>query len=84
MLAATFGHSDLHVSNGWLVRWKARHNVRCSVLSGESSDVPADAVADWARRLPVVCEGYAPRHFHFTILIKFATYRSKKSVVINR
>ena len=28
MLAATFGHSDLHASNGWLVRWKARHNVR--------------------------------------------------------
>ena len=31
------------------------------MLSGESGDVPADAVADWARRLPVVCEGYEPK-----------------------
>ena len=45
---------------GWCDGRRATTSV-CSVLSGESGDVPADAVADWARRLPVVCEGYEPK-----------------------
>ena len=39
VLATAIGHDDFTASNGWLDRWKTRHNVRCSVLNGESADV---------------------------------------------
>ena len=58
ILALTLDHDEFQVSNGWLVRWKTRHNVRCAILNGESGDVPQDAVADWTQRLPAICEGY--------------------------
>ena len=44
VLATAFGHNDFTASNGWLDRSKARHNVQCSVLNGESADVPEGAV----------------------------------------
>ena len=36
MVAATFGQSDFHASNGWLVRWKTRHNIGCSAEGSEN------------------------------------------------
>ena len=32
VLATAIGHDDFTASNGWLDRWKTRHNVRCSEL----------------------------------------------------
>ena len=61
VLATAIGHDDFTASNGWLDRWKTRHNVRCSVLNGESADVPEGAVADWSVRLPAICDGYAAK-----------------------
>ena len=34
------------------------YNIRCSVLNGESADVPGEAVRNWGQRLPVLCDGY--------------------------
>ncbi len=58
MYAAELGHSEFTDSNGWLARWQARHNVRMSILSGESGDVDKSVVEDWSKRLDSVCAGY--------------------------
>ena len=62
LLSMSFGYNDFTGLNGWLDGWKARHNIRCSVLNGESADVPEDAVRDWGKRLPVLCDGYEARN----------------------
>ena len=50
---------DFTVSNGWLHRFQIRHNIKTSVLSGESAEVKEEVVQEWARRLKDKCEGYA-------------------------
>ena len=32
-------------------RFQIRHNIKCSVLSGEAGDVSEEVVADWSVRL---------------------------------
>ena len=58
LLSMNYGYDDITGWNGWLDRWKARHNIRCSVLNGESADVPEEAVRNWGQRLPLLCIGY--------------------------
>ncbi len=59
LLSAEYDDADAFVaSNGWLDRWKKRFNVKCSVLSGESAGVSEEDVADWAKRLPNIIDGY--------------------------
>ena len=41
-------YDDFTASNGWLDRFKARHNIKCSILSGESGDVNEEVVEDLA------------------------------------
>ncbi len=66
MYAAELGHSELTASNGWLARWQARHNVRMSILSGESGDdVDKSVVEDWSKRLDSVCAGYKLQDYFF-------------------
>lgn len=36
--------SDFKASNGWLEKWKARHNVKKMIISGESGEVPGKTV----------------------------------------
>ena len=49
---------DFQASDGWLRRWKDRHNVHLSCLSGERADISEETVNDWKKRLPHLCEGY--------------------------
>ena len=46
-------------SNGWLDRWKKRHNVRKKTISGESGDVSGETVESWKERIPDIVEGYS-------------------------
>ena len=62
LLAMSFAYDDFTWSNGWLDWWKAPHNIRCSVLNGESANVPLDAVRDWGKHLHVLCDGYEARN----------------------
>ena len=57
-LSLPLGHDDFMASNGWLDRWKTRHKVKSSVLSGEAADVNPETVDDWIKRLPTICDGY--------------------------
>ena len=50
-LSREMGHDGFTASNGWLHRFQKRHNIKCSVLSGESADVKEEVVAEWSEQL---------------------------------
>ena len=58
ILSTELGYDDFTASNGWLNRFQIRHNIKCSILSGESADVPTDVIEDWSKRLSDICSGY--------------------------
>ena len=57
-IAQRLGIENFRGSNGWLTRWKARHNIKQRVISGESGDVRGETVESWLERLPAIVEGY--------------------------
>ena len=58
-VALESNHDAFSASNGWLSRFQIRHNIKCSVLNGEASDVSEEVVAVWSGHLKDMCEGYA-------------------------
>ena len=54
--------TDFKASNGWLQRFKGRHNIGGAVLSGERGSVDGATVDDWQQRLPGMIAGYEPRN----------------------
>ena len=57
-IASKFGFSDFKASNGWLDRWKKKHNVKRMTISGESGDVSGSTVSSWKERLLEIVAGY--------------------------
>ncbi|CAF1134476.1 unnamed protein product [Rotaria sordida] len=45
-------------SNGWLEKFRARHNISHYVISGESSSVDVQTVDDWIQRSSKITHGY--------------------------
>ncbi|RXM30299.1 Tigger transposable element-derived protein 3 [Acipenser ruthenus] len=59
-LAAAEG-TDFMPSDGWLSRWKARHNVVFKKEEGERQDSDWSAALDWKRKiLPQILDSYSP------------------------
>ena len=57
------GHSDFKASNGWLQRFKDRHNIKQLVVSGEAGDMAVETIEAWNERLKGLTQGYDPsRH----------------------
>ena len=46
-------------SQGWLEKWKLRHNIKQMRVCGESGDVRGETVDSWKERLPEILQGYA-------------------------
>ena len=44
--------------NGWLEKWKTRHNVKEFSVAGEDGEVNAETLESWAERLPEIVKGY--------------------------
>ena len=50
---------NFNASNGWLQKWKNRHNICDFRISGEDGgDASAGTLKSWAERLPVLVKGY--------------------------
>ena len=50
------------MSNGWLGRFKGRHNIKQLVVSGKSGDVNEETVTAWRERLVTLVHGYSPEN----------------------
>lgn len=50
---------DFKASNGWLSRFKIRHNISSAILSGERASVDLATVDSWRSRLPEITKDYA-------------------------
>ena len=63
-LSVELNYEDFTASNGWLKRFQVRHNIKCSVLSGESAEVSRDVVEDWQNRLIDSCKDYSKKNIY--------------------
>ena len=45
-------------SNGWLEKFRKRHNISYRVISDESSSANVLTVNDWVQRIPIITEHY--------------------------
>ena len=55
-----YDQANFKASNGWLERFKGRHNISSAVISGEKGCVDGIVVDDWKERLPELISGYKP------------------------
>ena len=46
------------VSNGWLDKWKTRHNIKRFNVAGEDGEVNAETLESWAEWLSEIVKGY--------------------------
>ena len=61
-LAKMLGHPDFRCSDGWLDRFKHRHNIRLKSVCGESADVVPEDLSDWlSKDLPALLKQYSPK-----------------------
>jgi hypothetical protein len=47
--AAAFGIEDFQCSNGWIDRFKQRHDLKFKTISGEKGDVSSEMTSNWLR-----------------------------------
>ena len=60
VIANGLRHSEFKASNGWLQRFKDRHNIKQLVVSGEAGDVAVETIEAWQERIKTLVQGYAP------------------------
>ena len=61
-LAKMLGHPDFRCSDGWLDRFKHRHNIKLKNVCGESADVVPEDLSDWlSKDLPALLKQYSPK-----------------------
>ena len=53
--------SDFKASNGWLEKWKLKHNIQQMTISGESGEVKGETVDSWKERIPEIIHGYSAK-----------------------
>ena len=58
------GVDDFKASNGWLEKFRSRHNIKCRVLSGEAASVDPTTVDEWKKRLPSIIDKYDPNDIY--------------------
>ena len=62
LIAEHLNITDFKASNGWLEKWKAKHNIKKMVICGESGEMSGKMVESWKERLPEILEGYTAQN----------------------
>ncbi|XP_064647061.1 tigger transposable element-derived protein 6-like [Lineus longissimus] len=60
-IALGLDKKDFKASNGWLEKWKTRHNINQVTICGESESVDDNMVDEWKKKLPELVAGYDPK-----------------------
>ena len=64
-LAKLLGHHEFKCSDGWLSRFKSRHDYQFRVISGEAHAAPQDAINTWKTGpLQTLLQEYAPQDIY--------------------
>lgn len=58
-VAKTLGSNGFKASNGWLQKFKNRHEITGKIICGESGSVVAETVEQWKEKLAAHCTGYS-------------------------
>ena len=57
--------TDFRASDGWLDKWKQRHNVTFKAVSGEGNAVTPEMTASWSETyLPTILSKYKLKHIY--------------------
>lgn len=62
--AESFKVENFKASNGWLQRFKDRHQISSAILCGERGSVIPTTVDDWKNRLPEIISGYSEKDIY--------------------
>ncbi|KAG8224434.1 hypothetical protein J437_LFUL001384 [Ladona fulva] len=57
--------NDFKAFNGWLVKFKVRHNITWKTFSRESANVCGATVSEWQDKLKKFCNGYKENNIFF-------------------
>ncbi|XP_066253423.1 tigger transposable element-derived protein 6-like [Euwallacea similis] len=57
-IAEKFGYKNFSASDGWLKKWRKRHNISFKYISGEAADVNQETVDEFLEKLPSLLRGY--------------------------
>ena len=58
-IAEQLSVAEFKASNGWLLRWKTRYNIKQVRICGESGEVSGETVYSWKERLPELLQGFS-------------------------
>lgn len=61
-VAHNLGYQKFSASDGWLNKWRRRHNISFKCISGESADVIQEDVDQFLEKLPGMLMGYKPEN----------------------
>lgn len=57
-------YDKFSASDGWLQKWRRRHNISFKCISGESADVSQESVDQFLQKLPTMLLGYKPEDIY--------------------
>lgn len=60
-VAQNIGLNEFKASNGWLERFRRRHDITYKTVCGESADVNIEDVKSWKQRLSIILKDYASK-----------------------
>ena len=63
-IAKSLGLTDFKMSHGWIDRFKARHQIKCKVVSGEAASAKNIDITNWDTTLKEILENYEPRNIY--------------------
>ena len=61
LIAEQLGETSFKGTDGWLAKWKKRHNIALLNIAGEEGDVSQETVESWSERVKELTRGFAPR-----------------------
>lgn len=63
-VAESLGLQNFKASNGWLEKFKIRHNLAFKSICGEEKSVDLQQVSDWMEKLKEICDGYEAENIY--------------------